>query len=273
MALYVQESGPTNAPTVVFLHGGGVAGWIWQPQIDQLIDFHCLVPDLPEQGQSVDEKPFTIQDSAARIAELIKLRAHNGRAHVVGLSQGAQIIVALLKIASERVDHAIVSSALVRPIPGGGLLTPGLVALSYRWSVPPFKNSEWWIRLNMKYAAGVPEKYYPQFRQNFREMTESGFTNVMIENQRFRLPQGLDHVKTPTLITVGKHEYAAMRQSARDLAAAIPEAQAYEVVHPQKMSLAEEHNWNLTAPELFTQTVRAWITGQQLPAGLHRLGA
>lgn len=170
-------------------------------------------------------------------------------------------------------DHAIVSSALLRPIPGGGLLTPGLIALAFRWSVPPFKNNEWWIHLNMKYSAGVPEKYYPQFRQTFREMTESGFTNVMIENQRFRLPQGLDRVKVPTLITVGKHEYKVMRQSALDLAAAISGAQAYEVVHPRKMSLAEEHNWNLTAPDLFTQTVRAWITGQQLPAALHRLGA
>jgi pimeloyl-ACP methyl ester carboxylesterase len=154
------------------------------------------------------------------------------------------------------VDHAIVSSALVRPIPGGGLLTPGLIAFAYRWSVPPFKNSAWWVRLNMKYAAGVPDQYYPQFSQTFRELTESGFTNVMIENQRFRLPQGLDRVKAPTLIVVGKHEYAAMRQSARDLAAAIPGAQAYEVVHTRKMSLAEEHNWSLTAPDLFPDGAR-----------------
>jgi pimeloyl-ACP methyl ester carboxylesterase len=60
MALYIQESGPATAPTVVFLHGGGGAGWMWQPQIEQLGDYHCLVPDLPEQGQSVNEKPFTI---------------------------------------------------------------------------------------------------------------------------------------------------------------------------------------------------------------------
>jgi pimeloyl-ACP methyl ester carboxylesterase len=268
LALYIQESGPVTAPTIVFLHGGGGGGWMWQPQIEQLDDYHCLVPDLPEQGQSVNEKPFTIQGSAEQIAELIRARAHGGKAHVVGLSEGAQITVALLSIASERVDHAIVSSALVRPIPGGSLMTPRLIAFAYRWSVRPFKNSEWWIRLNMKYAAGVPERYYPQFSQTFRELTESGFTNVMVENQRFRLPQGLDRVKVPTLIIVGKKEYAAMRQSARDLAAAISGAQAYEVMHTRKMSVAEEHNWNLTAPELFTQTVRAWITDQPLPAAL-----
>jgi pimeloyl-ACP methyl ester carboxylesterase len=271
MSIFIQESGPLTASTIVFLHGGGGAGWMWQPQVEALSDYHCLVPDLPEQGQSVDEKPFTIQGSAERIAELIRTRAHGGKAHVVGLSEGAQITVALLALAPELVERAMVSSALVRPIPGARLMTPELIALSFRWSVPPFKNIEWWVRLNMKYAAGVPDKYYPQFSQTFCELTESGFTNLMVENQRFRLPQGLERVKVPTLVVVGKREYAAMRQSAHDLANAIPGAQAFEVNHTRKMSLAEEHNWNLSAPDLFTQTIRSWINDQPLPSALQPL--
>jgi len=39
------------------------------------------------------------------------------------------------------------------------------------------------------------------------------------------------------------------------------------------MSVAEEHNWSLTSPELFTQTVRAWINDQPLPANLIQLSA
>ena len=148
------------------------------------------------------------------------------------------------------------------------MIPPGMIALSYRWSVTPFKNNDWWIRLNMKYAAGVPEGYYQQFRQSFQDLTEEGFTNMMLENQRFHIPPGLERVPTPTLIVCGKKEYSAMRQSTRDLAKAIPGGQAYEVVHAQKMSLAEEHNWNMTAPGVFTQMVRAWFTGQPLPAEL-----
>src|SRR5512136_2082835 len=132
MSLFIQESGSLTVPTIVFLHGGGGAGWMWQPQMEGLSDYHCLVPDLPEQGQSVDEKPFTIQGSAERIANLIRTRAHGGKAHVVGLSEGAQITVALLALAPELVERAIVSSALVRPLPGTGLMTPGLIALSFR---------------------------------------------------------------------------------------------------------------------------------------------
>ena len=56
-----------------------------------------------------------------------------------------------------------------------------------------------------------------------------------------------------------------MRQSVRDIAAVMPNAKGYLVAHPKKPSPAEEHNWNLTAPDMFTQMVRAWITGQSLP--------
>ena len=268
MALYIQETGSTTAPTIIFLHGGGGAGWMWQPQLEQLKDFHCLVPDLPEQGQSVAEKPFSISGSAGLIADLICTRAHSGKAFVVGLSEGAQITVKLLNQSPELVERAIVSSALIKPIPGAGMLTPGLIALSYRWSVTPFKNNDWWIRLNMKYAAGVPDSYFPQFKESFQILTENGFTNVMLENQRFRIPDGLNSVKTPTLIVCGKNEYGAMRQSARDLAGALPNGQAYEVHHEKKMSVAEEHNWNMTAPDLFTQMVRAWFSGYPLPTEL-----
>ena len=269
--LYVQECGPDSAPTIVFLHGGGGGGWMWQPQLDSLPDYHCLVPDLPEHGKSMAVKPLTIQGAAAHIAELIRTRAHSGRAHVVGLSLGAQVGVALLSIAPEQVDHAVISSALVRPIPGGSLLTPGLVGASFRMSVPPFKNNNWWIRLNMKYSAGIPDQYFPQFKEVFQNMTEDSFVHQMVENQGFRLPAELERVTSPVLVVVGQKEYKAMRQSARDLAAALPGARGYTVVAPERSRLAEGHNWSMTMPYLFTKTVRAWIEDQPLPTELQPL--
>jgi hypothetical protein len=37
--------------------------------------------------------------------------------------------------------------------------------------------------------------------------------------------------------------------------------------------VAEEHNWNLVTPDLFTESVRAWITDQPLPDALEPLVA
>jgi pimeloyl-ACP methyl ester carboxylesterase len=269
--VYVHEAGPGAAPTIVFVHGGASAGWMWQPQLERFGDYHCLVPDLPGHGQSLHAGPFGIHRSAELVAELIRTRAHGGKAHVVGLSAGAQVTVALLALAPDLVDHAVASSALVRPMAIARLVTPRLVALAYRWTVRPFRDRDWWIRLNMKHAAGIPPAYYPQFRQAFRELTEPTFTNVLVENQRFRLPPGLERVQVPTLVVVGAREPAALRQSAQDLAAAIPGARACAVWHVRGMSAAAEHSWNLTTPDLFTDTVRAWITDQQVPAPLRTL--
>ncbi len=263
--LHVEASGPRDGRVILFLHGGGAGAWSWRPVIEQLSEFRCLAPDLPEHGGSAGVKPFSIQDTACRMAELIHAQAPDGKAHLVGLSEGAQVAAAMLAGAPEVAATAIISSALVRPLGWGWMLTPGLIRWSYRVSVPPFRNNDAWIRLNMKYAAGVPETYFPQFKRDFQAMTEDGFTNVLLENQCFRLPQGLERANLPVLALAGRKEYPAMRASALDLAKALPQATVRLVDLGKKATLATEHNWCLTAPELFAETVRAWVNQEPLP--------
>jgi pimeloyl-ACP methyl ester carboxylesterase len=269
--LHVEESGPATAPTIVFLHGGGGGGWMWRPQVEALRgEFHLLVPDLPEQGRSTDAGPFTMLSAAQQVAALIRERATGGRAHVVGLSEGAQAVVQLLAIEPEGlVDTAIVSSALVRPIAGAGWASrPGVLGLAYATSIAPLRDADWWIRLNMRSAAGVPDEYFAEFRESFRTLSKSGFVDLMMANQTFRLPDGLARVCARVLAVCGQHEYVVMRRSTADIAAAIPGAQACEVHHARKMSVAQEHNWNMTVPELFTRVVRDFIADRPLPEAL-----
>ncbi len=271
MPLYVQETGTSTAPTIVFLHGGGGGGWMWQPQVEALkSDYHLLVPDLPEHCNSAAVKPFSIADSVTRIVELIRTRAHGGKAHVVGLSEGAQITVALLAATPEVVDHAIISSALVRPIPGMTWFGAGTWSVSYRMIVP-LNRYDWWIRLNMQ-SNGIPVRFLPEMRPTLNSLTPEAFAHVIVENQRFRLPAGLERVAAPTLVVAGQREYGVMRQSVKDVAAAIPGARGCLVYHTRQLSLAEEHNWNMNAPELFTQMVRAWIENKPLSTELRPLG-
>lgn len=273
MDLYVEEHGPADAPTIVFLHGGGGAGWMWRPQVEALGEFHCLVPDLPEQGRSMSAGPFTMDGAAGSVAALIRGRAHGGHAMVVGLSEGAQVTLALLASAPELVDRAVVSSALVRPMPGAGMMTPGVIAWAFRLTVAPFRNNEWWMRANMRGAAGVPDDYVDDFRRTFREITADSFTHVVVENQHFRLPKGLERVTAPVLAVCGHGEYAVMRRSTADVAAAIPGAKACEVFHAAKLSVAQEHNWNMTAPGLFNEMVRCWLADRPLPDAIRPLAA
>lgn len=269
MAMYVEQHGPAEAPTIVLLHGGGGGGWMWRPQVEALSgEYHLLVPDLPEQGRSTEAGPFTMAGAAAAVADLIRGQAHGGRAHVVGLSEGAQVGVQLLADAPDLVLTAVLSSPLVRPLPGASMMTPGVLKLAYLTSIAPLRDVKWWVRLNMRSAAGVPDGYFEEFHESFRTLTESGFVDLMVANARFRLPAGLEKAAARTLVVAGEHEYAAMRGSVADVAAALPNGTARLVRHAAKMTLAQEHNWNMTAPELFIAMVRAWIGGSDLPPEL-----
>ena len=245
---------------------------MWQPVIQLLPEYRCLAPDQPEHGNSRQIGPFSIELSAIKVAELIRDQAHEGKACVVGLSVGAQIAVQLLVTAPECVDKVIISSALLRSIPGlGWASSRAMLAWAYRLAVRPFINSDWWIRLNMNFAAGLSNEFYPKFKRDFQRTTESEFVNTMAANQRFRLPDGLGKVTVSTLVVAGEKEHAAMKQSVRDLAAALPSATGGLFSLGPVSSKVKEHNWAMTAPELFAQTVRAWIEGQPLPQELKTL--
>ena len=254
MTLYAREIGPHDKPTLVLIHGGGLAGWSWQPQIERLTDFHLLVPDLPEHGGSMEEKPLTIAGAAERVAELIREKAHGGRAHVVGISLGGQTVVQLLAQAPDVVDHAMASGTLVRGFPGLWMIRPML------WLSMPFIAQPWMIRANMR-NFGAPEEFYEPFRQDMQHTTLDALAHIYEENFRFHLPAGLDRVTAPVLVVAGQKELKAIHDSARDLVKAIPGAKGYVVAGGM-------HTWNFQFPDLFAQTVRAWTQDQPLPAGL-----
>lgn len=261
-----QAMGDVNSPAIVFLHGGGVSGWMWEPVARRLADrFYCLMPDLPEFGRSREIKPLTIRGAAGLVADLIRAQVPGGRAAVVGVSEGAQIAVQMLAENPGAVERAIISSALLRPLWFSGLLSEGFIRWSFRVSVPPYRNCDAWIRLNMKYSAGIPEIYFPQFKAEFQQLTEDGFTHVMLENQKFRQPAGLENCTSEVLVCVGRREYGAMQDSARDLLGVLPNSRGVRVDLGRKGSLAGEHNWPLTEPDLFARTAAAFLQGQALP--------
>ena len=185
----------TDKPdSILFLHGGGVAGWMWEPVVDLLPEFHCIVPDLPEHGASAAVSPFSMVLAAEKCAKLVQRHGHGGKAVVVGLSEGAQVAVQMLASTPECVTRAMISSALLLPIPGSkNYSNPKLLAAMYRWSMSPGFQKNWWIRLNMKYSAGIPNEFFPLFKENFIGMTRNQFVNLMVANQTFRLPQGVEN--------------------------------------------------------------------------------
>jgi pimeloyl-ACP methyl ester carboxylesterase len=259
--MYVQESGAASsaAPTIVLLHGGGVGGWSWRPVAERLDDYHLLIPDLPGQGRSGTEGPFTFDRAVTLVAGLIRDRAHGGKAHMAGLSLGAQTLVQLLADAPDMLLSAFASGTLVRRLPGAGLVRPML------WLYAPLKNLPALIRANMR-SLGIPMEYYAEFAADTRGATTDALASILSANMSFGLPAELNNIRSTlsvprTLVTVGQREYGIMQRSARDLVARLPRGQGYIV-------RGAGHNWPVAAPELYARTLRAWITGAPLPAEL-----
>jgi len=269
--LFFEEHGTKNKATILFLHGGGGGRWMWQPQVARLTDYHLLIPDLPGHGDSTHLRLTSIADAAKRAAELIRERAHGGKAHVVGLSLGAQVAVYLLAQAPELVDHAVISSAILKPLAHAWLYNPGFLRFLFNISVAPFRNSRWWARINMKYSAGIPEEFFPQFFELFKSMTADQFIDVTRVGLNNFIPDGLLKTKNPTLVLYGEKEYHEMQESTRAVAAALPNGKAFKVTYPKGVPMRSQHNWSMVYPDLFTRTVKAWIEGKPLPIELKPL--
>ena len=114
MSLSVREAGPVDAPTRVFLHGGGLSGAMWQLQLERLHEYHRLALDLPERGNSAIIGPFTFADASRQVADLIRERVPNGRTHLVGLSNGGAVAVRLVRDVPEVIDHVMISGTAAR---------------------------------------------------------------------------------------------------------------------------------------------------------------
>ncbi|KAH8157896.1 hypothetical protein CIB48_g10346 [Xylaria polymorpha] len=97
--------------TIVFLHGLFCSHLEFNLVTPYLHDYHLLLVDLPSHSRSSRSGPFTLENCAARISSVIRKHAHNGRAHVVGVSAGGFVGMQLATQNPELVTSLYVSGA------------------------------------------------------------------------------------------------------------------------------------------------------------------
>jgi len=259
--LYIKETGKNKDDTIIFLHSEGTAGWIWDKQLETFKDYHCIAPDLPGHGKSAEVIPFTIDDAADIIIDIIKNKAHNRKAHLVGLSLGAQIIVQILSKAPELADHVLISGALIRsfqPTENFLKLLNNLIKVYL-----PDKNKT--IRI-MSYVRSynIPKNLRGKFKESTYVIGEDSLERIIRENMLFRMPMNLEKAKSPILVMTGQKDFSIIIESALNLLNVLPNSEG-------ALSLKVGHLWNIENPELFNNVLRAWITDKDLPEGIQLL--
>ena len=227
--LFATRVDNTADRTLLLLHGGGVASWMWQPLLAELgTEFNYLLPDLPghDRGASVDYQ------SHARTLPLIEnqlesfLQSLPNKAAkdvtVLGFSLGAQLAVGLAATRADLVHRAIVVSAQAKPLPLPSA-TRAMLSLA-----APLAKFEWFAKAQAK-ELFIGADLFDDYLRTSRSISKATLLNSVGENIRFMPPAAWAKFPGKTRVLVGENERSLMRDSAAILAGLLPSGEA-EVV-------------------------------------------
>ena len=254
--LHVYESGDAGQPLLLFLHGSPLSGRMWLPQLERLTEFHSLAPDLPEHGQSRQVRPFSMQDAVRRLADLVRQAAPDGSAHVIGLSFGGVVAQALMVQEPDLVDHAILTGTSARM---SGFLY-GLLRLSLALNrpllhlLPPAS-----LAALVRWQTGIPRSVSPLIEEDLKKVDPHALTRFILTTYGSIVTPTA--TRSPVLVLAGEKETPVAKSMARRLWRTIPAARGALV-------RGLGHVWNLQAPDLFADVVRAWVRNAPLPGSL-----
>lgn len=254
MDLKLHEQGNVGNPTIMFLHGLGVSSWMWQEQIEALqTKYHCLAVDLPGNGESYQAEWISFAETAASLAAIIRTRASNGQAHVVGLSLGGYAALTLLADFPELILSTIVSGVTLRPFPD---------TLTYKL-MPKLLSRVmgWGLMINlMSRMMQLPDENKPLYRRDSKNLRPQTITRVYDEVLNFTLSAGLQQQRPRLLAVAGEKEASLVLDSLPDFHAV---ETAVTAIVPQA-----RHGWNGEFPQLFTEMMESWVEERPLPPDL-----
>lgn len=252
--MYVKEQGNKQGEILVFIHGGGISGWMCDKQMEHFNDYYCLVPDLPEHGKSINEGPISIKGCANLIVDLIEKKSNGRKVNIVGHSLGAKIVLELLNTRPEIVHRAVVASALCRDMP--------LMKFSHKLSIYKLTTAmlkvNWILDFQVKQFE-VPDKISADsLKKDFQSMTPSILYRIYDEvYQNLVIPAGLQNMNVPTLVVAGEREPKAMKESVKDLVQSIPKSKGVLLIKGQ-------HTYPWVLYDDFNKIIRAWINNKKV---------
>ena len=236
-----KEYGTKNPEMLVFLHGGGVGGWMWDKQVEYFsTNYHCLVPEIL-QLDNKDAKKFTINKTVDDLIQLIESTGPNKPVSIVGFSIGAQIALSALSKRPNMFSSAMINSALVRPVAFARILTKVILP-----TLPLTKNRTFSdIQATSMY---IEKEYLDTYYQSNKNISSRLFADTMVENMTYTIPSSFPDSTSNILVTVGEKEIRSIKSSMTDIVDSNPNTHFLVVPNIG-------HGFPLAAPTLFNETL------------------
>lgn len=208
--MIIRETGSSEWPTIILLHGGGLSDWSWE-RIAYLLNekkYHVVTPVIDGHGDDGNEEFISIEDSAAKVIHYIQ-DVHNGKVFAIGgLSIGAQIVCEVLSQQKNIADYAIIESALVYPIKATAALTVPAYKLFYG-----LVQKRWFSKMQAK-ALCVPDELFEKYYQDSLRISKQSLINITLSNGNYPLKPSIADTAAKALILVGEKEIKIMKKSA-----------------------------------------------------------
>ncbi|MFC0674538.1 alpha/beta fold hydrolase [Brachybacterium hainanense] len=243
-AVRIHRLGDPVGRPVLLLHGGGVAGWMWDPMIEHLgPGFRLIVPDLPGHDGSADDEYASHDEAVDALVAVLEAEAA-GPAPVVGFSLGAQLAVLLAARRPDLVDRVAVISAQAVPSRWPAA-TLGLLH-----AAAPLMESERFARVQARQLF-VPEHLIQDCVRTSQRLSTRTLLASVGENIRFVVPDRWSVFPGEALVLVGGSERSTMRRSAQLLAEPHDD-------EPEVLSGCG-HGIPLQEPVWLAQRLRPWL--------------
>lgn len=217
-----RETGDTNLPTIILLHGGGLSDWSWDKVAGILKSkYHIVMPVIDGHGDDGYTEFTSIEESAKKLICYIDEKLGGKIFAIGGLSLGAQITAEVISIRNDITEFAILESTLVYPIKGITLLTVPTYKLLYG-----LIKRRWFSTAQAKFLC-VPEYEFEHYYQDSLRMSRKTLINITLSNGNYRLKDFITNTSAKVLIIVGSKEIRIMKKSAELLHSKIKRSQLY----------------------------------------------
>ncbi|MFC8922374.1 alpha/beta fold hydrolase [Cellulosimicrobium sp. NPDC057127] len=237
---------------VVLLHGGNVASWMWEPQVELLDDLDLWTPDLPGFGARAAEDWVSLDAAADDVAATLEALPAGRSAHLVGLSFGA---IVALRVAARQpglVASVVASGAVLDGVRG----VAGAVGRAQLrvWDRP-------WYWHGQARAMGIPADAREVFVRSGLAIRRATEERIVDEVYRGCWPDGLESSGARVLAVAGSRDLRAARDALTTVARRVPDA----VV---RLAPGMHHQWSAEDPELFSAMIRSWVVDGVAHPGL-----